>query len=286
MYPQRVVSGQPGKVILRVEDDDGDPQALDANPAVVVVDGAGVEVDNGTAVKEGAVDGVYSYTLPAAVTDVLDTYTVTWTGALAAAVRVYTTVVEVAGGVLFTIGALRRWNSDIAADKYPADVVNEARTYAEQRMEEPAQVAFVPRLRRATVTATHYRWLLLPDVEVRAIRTLLDEDGTAVSVADYRVDAAAGVLEDLNGGWCGTYTIVYEHGLELTAWPIQHAAMMLAVDYLVASAVPGRATSQATDEGTFRLTIAGRDGPTGIPEVDAVIAQFGRVRPSVGVGRG
>jgi hypothetical protein len=286
MYPQRVLTGQPGKAVLRVEDDDGDPQALDAPPGVVVRDGAGLEVDNGTSVKEGATDGVYSYTLPTDVTDVLDTYTLTWSALIGAVPYTYTTEVEVVGGVMFTIGQLRRWNNDITATKYPTDRVLEARTYAEQRIETPAMVAFAPRCRRAQVEAMHPRTLLLPDPEVRMVRSILDEDGNPVDAADYRLGSTAGALERKSGSWCGTYDVVYEHGLDLDAFPIQRAAMMLAVDYLVSSATPGRATSQATDEGTFRLTIAGRDGPTGLPEVDAVIEQYGRVRPAVGAGRG
>jgi len=34
--------------------------------------------------------------------------------------------------------------------------------------------------------------------------------------------------------------------------------------------------------GGYRLTIAGRDGSTGLPEVDAVIDQFGRAPGRVG----
>ena len=42
-----------------------------------------------------------------------------------------------------------------------------------------------------------------------------------------------------------------------------------------------RATVEAPDVGFFRVSVAGPDRPTGIPEVDAVITDFGRRRPRV-----
>jgi hypothetical protein len=42
-----------------------------------------------------------------------------------------------------------------------------------------------------------------------------------------------------------------------------------------------RATAVFTEASGYRLTIAGRDGPTGLPEVDAVLQQFGRKVPGL-----
>jgi hypothetical protein len=33
---------------------------------------------------------------------------------------------------------------------------------------------------------------------------------------------------------------------------------------------------------TFRITIAGRDGETGIPDVDSVLERYSRLLPAVG----
>ena len=70
--------------------------------------------------------------------------------------------------------------------------------------------------------------------------------------------------------------------MDAPAGPVAQAAMLLAREYLVRSVLSSRATVESTDVGFFRVSVAGRDRPTGIPEVDAVIERFGRSRPLVG----
>ena len=76
--------------------------------------------------------------------------------------------------------------------------------------------------------------------------------------------------------------LFYRHGMPAPAGPVAQAAMLLAREYLVRSALSSRATVESTEVGSFRISVAGRDRPTGIPEVDAVIERFGRSRPLVG----
>jgi hypothetical protein len=56
------------------------------------------------------------------------------------------------------------------------------------------------------------------------------------------------------------------------------------VEALVPSALPSRALSQTTDLGEIRISVANPEAgrPTGDPEIDAVILQFGRRRPTIG----
>ena len=56
----------------------------------------------------------------------------------------------------------------------------------------------------------------------------------------------------------------------------------LAAEKALPSTIPARATSINTDVGSYRISQADKTGRTGIPEVDAVIAQFGEDKPVTG----
>ena len=100
------------------------------------------------------------------------------------------------------------------------------------------------------------------------------------------------VAEVLTPGWSlvsdcqavgpeGRATIRYRYGLTEVPERVSEAVLRLAAYYLRPSATPERATGEATDAGFIRYTLAGRDGATGLPEVDAAIEQFGRCRAVV-----
>lgn len=74
----------------------------------------------------------------------------------------------------------------------------------------------------------------------------------------------------------GRATIRYRYGLEEIPERVSEAVLALAAYYLRPSATPDRATGESTDAGFIRYTLAGKDGATGLPEVDAAIEQFGR----------
>lgn len=74
----------------------------------------------------------------------------------------------------------------------------------------------------------------------------------------------------------GRATIRYRYGLSEVPERVSEAVLALAAYYLRPSATPDRATGESTDAGFIRYTLAGKDGATGLPEVDAVIEQFGR----------
>ena len=64
--------------------------------------------------------------------------------------------------------------------------------------------------------------------------------------------------------------------------PIARAAVILCREYLAATELPGRATATSIGDQMFRLTVAGRDGATGLPEVDSAVEQFGRRKYGIG----
>ena len=74
----------------------------------------------------------------------------------------------------------------------------------------------------------------------------------------------------------GRATIRYRYGLSEVPERVSEAVLALAAYYLRPSATPDRATGESTDAGFIRYTLAGKDGATGLPEVDAAIEQFGR----------
>lgn len=285
---ERIVAGTSGVITLDVYDADGNPSDADAAPSVVVYDGAGEEVDSGAASAAehgGTVAGHYHYALPPL--DTLDRLTAVWEYDLSGVPTTATTTVEVAQSHLFSLGQMRAHDPAFASvSAYPSERIAAVRVLAEQRLEQAASVAFTKRGRRATLSGNNRSVLQLPDPLVREVYAVSvdGEEFSEEEVAALTVTAGGGIaLPD--GYWRKGHQNVevwYSHGMEVTPEPVGRAAIMLAYEALVPSAVPSRATSQSTEIGDFRLTIAGRDGYTGIPEVDAVIDQFGYRRPAVG----
>jgi hypothetical protein len=76
----------------------------------------------------------------------------------------------------------------------------------------------------------------------------------------------------------GAITVDYIHGMRAVPDDIASAVARLAAYYLTPTNTPERATGQSTDAGFLRFTVAGVDGETGIPEVDAVIKRRARTR--------
>lgn len=244
-----------GTLALGVTDANGDATDFDAAPTVTVKDGAGAALDTGTATNVGI--GSYEYVF---TPDTLDTVTVVWAGDLSGNLTTFTTVAQVVGGIPLSVGQVRAVDEDLEdIVKYPADAVAEAIEAAWEQAELAMRVAIVPTGGRATLDGE----MLLPSVAVGGIYTV-DGAATTVTVKD------AGVLSEPVTG-----VVHYWHGWTVTPAPVIRALRALAVSYLVSAATPTRATSLSTDVGAFRLTVAGRDGWTGLPEVDAVFDQFG-----------
>ena len=262
-------------------DDDGVVQDISAPYTVTIKNGAGTTVATGTPTYH---QHVLTYTPAVTLLPDLDTYSVTWTGIVSAAAWSFTDTLELAGGYLFEIADLRAEDRAFEnANKYPSETLRKIRTWVEDTIESEraAAVAFVPRSRRITIDGTDSRMLILPDFNVREVLSIT-VDGTAwtnLDLAEIVIDDNALHLQ--SGYWIGgdrNVEIHYTHGHDLTPGPITRAALMLAREYLIKSDLPGRATATSIGDQMFRLTIAGRDGVTGLPEVDAAISQFGRKR--------
>lgn len=272
----RVVRGAACTLELAPVDAGGSPVEPDDGGTVTVAAG-GREVVTAPAVLSG---GRLVCALPAL--GLLDTYAVSWRAPVGGEEWEWLTALEVAGAHYFGLDAFRRERPDLAA--FDDARVAAARRLAEDRIEAACGCAFVPRGAREAVVARGREALPLRWPEPRALYAVAVDGAplAAEEVAALRLHPGGMVLRE--GGWPdgALVTLHYEHGLSPTPAPVRHAAMLLAREYLVPSDLPARATLLATEVGSFRLSVAGRDGATGLPEVDAVIAEYSRRRPEVG----
>jgi hypothetical protein len=285
-------------------DDDGNLATVAGPFTATVYDGAGVQIATPTAT---CASSVFSATVPVATLTKLDQYSIVWQGNVSGVATQWTTTVDLVGGYLFEIADLRAFDRAFSdAVKYPTAQLRKIRTWVEDVIEGPraARVAFVPRGRRLLIDGNspdltrgynplmygaEYRGLVVPNFELRTVNSV------TVNGIDVASDQLANITVDDNIIWRSAgvqwpawpfgknnIKLHYEHGYDRAPGAITRAALLLAREYLVKSDLPGRATATSIGDQMFRLTIAGRDGVTGIPDVDAAIDQFGR--KGVGIG--
>lgn len=286
------------------ENEDGVVQTIAAPVTVTIKDGAGVTVVTDTPTISS---GTLTYNVDAGLLTKLDVYEVVWSGTISGGAQSWTTEFELVGGYIFEIADLRKQNrafSDLT--KYPTFTLREVRTWVEETLESymAANVAFVPRYSRVKVSGSSpdltrgynpllygqdYRGLTVPDFEVRDVYSctvngtaLTDDELDAIAVDDNTLWRSAGVQWPAWPFGHDNIELHYKHGYARCPGPITRAGLILATEYLVKSDLPGRATATSIGDQLFRLSIAGRDGVTGLPEVDAAIAQFGRQAFGIG----
>ena len=273
---------------LHTVDDDGTPVTPHAPATVVIRDGAGVQVFSGAAT---ASDHKLDAVVPVAELEPLDAYTAPWNAVVNDVAHEWTSDIELVGGYLFEIADLREQDRTFTVDKYPTETLREVRNWVEDVIEGPraANVAFVPRSSRVTIDGTGRSSLPLPDLNVREVYavTVNGTAWTSEQIETLVVDDGVLWLSDSSPLYMWTagrrnITLHYSHGHDRAPGAITRAALMLAKEYCVKSDVPGRATATSIGDQLFRLTIAGRDGVTGLPDVDAAIDQFGRKTYTVG----
>jgi hypothetical protein len=239
----------------------------DAGTAVVT-DGA--TTDTGT--------GTVSYTVTPTQTANLDIWRVAWTATFGGQPQVFTDVVEIAGGVLFTIAQARAVRPMNDATAYPTSAIVDTRTLVEQALEDACGIAFVPRYKRERLDGEGLTMLLASQPRVTAIRAV-ELDGAAVSVADLAtIDGSVSGRLYYPNGWVtgvGNYSVAYEHGYDQPPLRVTQAALLLAKNWLVKGPIDDRTTGFSTEDGTFSLSTPGMRGASfGIPEVDAVVGEY------------
>lgn len=266
--------------------------------AVSLADGAGTVVATATPTQAA---GVLTWSVPVASLPYLDSYTATYTATVNGAPAEWVDDIELVGGFHFSLAQLRAFDRAFTDTvKYPDALLEAVRVWVEDVIEGPraAQLAFVPRHSRVRLDGTapdltrgwsplmyggDYRGITVPDFAVRRVISvtiggipLSEAELAALQVDDNQVWRPGGVQWPAWPYGHKNVVMHYEHGLDRAPGGIPRAALLLAREYLAKSDLPGRATATSIGDQMFRLTIAGRDGVTGLPEVDAAISQWGR----------
>lgn len=276
MADQRILTG--GAVLQAAWYDDDGAEVLDPGDVTVAVTG-----DDGTVllaagtVTEGAGAAPRTVELPFEFNGRLDWLTAVWTSST---LGEQTTHVEVVGGFHVVMHVLRQELGDAA--KYPADRIRRARTWWEDLAETYCRVAFVPRYRRIDVDVAAARQVVLEDHAIRQLRAV------TIDGAEIDVDActlAPGGVVVLPERVTGRLRVAYEHGRDRPPSQLTDAAVIAIADKLRTDrSEQSRRVLSTTNEfgGTTRHTVASRERPTGIPEVDAVLADLSVDAPLVG----
>lgn len=163
---------------------------------------------------------------------------------------------------------------------YPAGDITAAAARIKDRFEQICRVSLEPSTSTTyTFDGTGTDTVLLPHVKPLAVTAATNAD-TALSASELTN------LKVYNDGrvrrkyarWSRGYrncSITYTHGWAAVPAPIKRAAIQMAIHDLCGSNIPMRATSQANELGTFRIATAGGERSwTGLPEVDAVLAEY------------
>ena len=252
-----------------------------------VKDSAGVAIAGSpfTITNPPAATGTYLLPLPAAQA-AMDVYDVTWH--LADGSARYTQF-EMVGGFLFTIADLQAFDPVLAGSTYTPAKILAVRDAVEETFEHEQVGRAAWRLRgsRDLLDGSGTDTVMLNHVEPRSV-VAASVNGVALSsteLADLRLYDTGKLTRDQLGAWghgVNNISVFYVHGFASTPAAIHIAAMRFARYLLVESAfgIAERSTGVFTEGGTgYRLTIAGRDGWTGLPYVDSVLKQYSRRSP-------
>jgi len=279
---QRVVGVYPLSVSATTED--GVAVIIAEPVGVTIYDGLGAVVISGV---PDVAAGTLTFSLNATDAPRLDAYSAVWTGSVGGQDQSWSTAFELVGGYIVELSDIRGYDRAFAdITKYPDDYVRDCRDQIEEQLEQNGMCAFRPRGARETLSGNGMSRLVLRNCDVRGIYSIAIDGVPLTSDELAAVRFAGNVLHRDMLPWprgFASITVHYSYGFDRAPGPIRRAALILAKEHIVPSTtLPARATASTIGEMQYRITIAGRDGFTGIPDVDAAINQFGRVRPVVG----
>lgn len=269
----------PATLELRYYDRDGALANVGAVTATVT-DAAGVAITGSPFATDNPSTGVYQAST--GLLTAMGVYDVTWNLPVSVKRRAQ---FEVVGAYLFELADLRAADPSLAdVVKYPARLLRARRDEITERFEEVAEVSFVPRAHREVLDGDATSTMLLGRVMVDSVLSASIDDValTVGQLADVKV-FPHGLIARSEGAWgAGRRNVVvtYVHGFEIPPSAVSNAAVQVAVASLLKGPLDAnaRATAVITDIGGYRLTVAGRDGHFGLPEVDSVLAAFRRHR--------
>jgi len=279
--PAELIRGMPATLTVTVTDGSGavvDPGTV----TVTVTRHDGTTLFNGAASGSGANPRTVS--LDASDLAQLDRLTVT---AEASAFGEASAVIPVVGAPLFWVSEARDFDQGQLADstRFPDDVIVALRARIREAFTSVTGRRFVPELVDVTLDGSGSGLLILPDVEIRALRAIWIREVVTWQELDASQLAAVaiaepGMLVRTNDIWpegIANVRVRYEAGMERVPLEIRRAALRLAASYMgaLSSNLPDRALSLSDELGTFRLATPGVGGSWfGLPEVDAVLQRY------------
>ncbi|WP_417064472.1 hypothetical protein [Gordonibacter urolithinfaciens] len=228
------------------------PGAADGSAASAVsrVDGSEValEVSGGSAALSALGPGLWD---------------VSWEGGAAC--------VDVVPWHLFALDEMREAADPGELDGVPTARMEDARERATLKLERSCRRSFLRRTRRAKAAWRRFGGSCpLPWVDVAEVAPA---PGSPAGVAlELECDSACSV----RGPAPWPVDLVATYGLAPAPADVRDAAVQLALYYLRPDSRPSNAMGESTELGYMRFSIAGRDGATGLIEVDAVIGQWER----------
>ena len=171
----------------------------------------------------------------------------------------------------FTVEGFRDYdNGSKLSSSVTDDQIVAARSHVEGVFERAAGVAFCLRGSRELISSSGYR------LEYR-LRNAMPQRIVSCSVDGFDVSSRArlrdGYLVLPSRTVPGTIIDVhYEHGYADPPEALEHNAMLYANAIIGSPSVNPRATGQEMEFGYIKYSVAGKDGATGIPEVDAFLS--------------
>lgn len=182
------------------------------------------------------------------------------------------TVLDVVSAHLCSISDIRSYNAGANVDNfedaelYPNDMVFKARAIATQIIEDACNVFFSQRRRSCNVLAP-VPLFSLPHCRVDTVSA---SNGSVDLVSDCQVKLCE-VSEY-------PVELSYVCGYKQTPPDVSAAVVKLTASILRPLNRPECATGESSELGYITYTLAGRDGATGIPDVDAAIQRYKRER--------
>jgi hypothetical protein len=283
---ERILRNAGGTLTLLNYDANGAlADAGNGNASVAVIDSAGATVAGSPFVGTRSSLGTYAVTLPATL-GTLDQYRCTWTMPDASS---RFSEFEVVGAFLFTIAELRAFDSELT--NLAIDKALEVREIVEDAFHDERITISAFRLqgRREIHSGDGSDRLMLERMDPYRVAAVT-VDGTTFTQANLDelvLDPTGEIIRPNAQSWStwgvGNIRVLYEYGSQRVDADVRRAALRYA-RYLVKNTTIGtsdRATAVFTEAGGYRLTLAGKDGWTGLPEVDAVLKRKGKTVPGV-----
>lgn len=168
----------------------------------------------------------------------------------------------------FTTAEAEAYLGDLAP---AAAEIDAGREVVESRFERICRVAFVPRQETETLSGDGGCKLMLRWPRVREVVSATD-DGVVLDVVEVRPIPIGAYRE---AGWpsgVSNLEVVYEHGWPAPPAEVKRAALRYLKEVLSTGPGDDRAIRLDLESGSYQRAIAGEKRPTGIPDVDVVLA--------------